>query len=235
MSQKVTKKDTSNVKCLLLQILFTLLFCTILIIYALFTRPNSLAVYAPPKEFYSRLKENSTMNTISASLTEISLSLQALQIDLRDQQEQEELTENEPISQAELYDSYVYEITSTRYPSLDPQLVRAIIYHESRYNAESVNSKTSATGLMQLSPKWQAARAKVLGVNDLTDPYGNILTGCDFLNELFERYSFNYALNIYVGGYRYADQNRGRTSNYVLAVQGIMNGLADGTIIPGGD
>lgn len=235
MSQKVTKKDTSNVKCLLLQILFTLLFCTILIIYALFTRPNSLAVYAPPKEFYSRLAENSVRNTISISLTEISGSLQILQTELQDQQEQEDLTENEPMTPAELYDSYVYEITSTRYPSLDPQLVRAIIYHESRYNSESINSKTSATGLMQLSPKWQTARAKALGVNDLSDPYGNILTGCDFLNELFERYSFNYALNIYAGGYCYAEQNKGRTSNYVLAVQSIMDGLADGMIVPGGD
>lgn len=231
MPKKVTKKDTSNVRCLLLQILGTLLFSTGLIAYGLVTRPNSLAVYAPPKEFYSRVAENSARDIIASSLSEISISLQALQT----QMQQEDIVVEIELTEAELYDSYVYEIIETRYPSLDPQLVRAIIYHESRYNAESVNAKTNAIGLMQLSPKWQSSRGKALGVNDLTDPYGNILTGCDFLNELLATYPYNYALDLYAGGYSYANSNKGGTSNYVRAVKNIMNGLSDGTIIPGGD
>lgn len=231
MSRKVTKKDISNLRCLLLQIFGTLLFCTALIAYGLVTRPNSLAVYAPPKEFYSRVAENSTRYAIATSLSEISVSLQVLQT----QAEIEEIVTETELTEAELYDSYVYEIIATRYPSLNPQLIRAIIYHESRYHAESVNLKTNATGLMQLSPKWQTVRAESLGVTDLTDPYGNILTGCDFLNELFNKYSYNYALDFYAGGYPYANSNKGGTSNYVKAVQNIMNGLSNGTIVPGGD
>lgn len=227
----MSRKVTNNTRSLLLQILFTLLFCTGLICYGLATRPNSLAVYAPPKEFYARSTQTQIETSMTQALTEVSIFLEALHTELQTQQE----VQPEPeMTEAELYDSYVYEITNTRYPSLDPQLVRAIIYHESRYDSLSVNSKTSATGLMQLSPKWQAARAEALGVTDLADPYGNILTGCDFLNELFSKYSFNYALDLYAGGYPYANSNKGSTSNYVAAVQSIMTSLGDGTIIPGG-
>lgn len=230
----MSRKVTNNTRSLLLQILLTLLFCAGVICYGLLTRPNSLAVYAPPKEFYTRLVDTSTSKAISYALTEVSVSLEALRNELQVQREQEVQPELE-LTPAELYDSYVYDIIATRYPSLDPQLVRAIIYHESRYNSESVNAKTNATGLMQLSPKWQTDRAKALGVEDLTDPYGNILTGCDFLNELLGSYSYNYALDVYAGGYNYANKNSGRTSNYIKAIQSIMRGLADGTIIPGGD
>lgn len=232
----MSRKVTNNTRSLLLQILFTLLFCTGLICYGLLTRPNSLAAaaYTPMQESYSKFTEASTTTVMTHALTEVSISLEALRSELQMQREKEIQSES-PMTEAELYDSYVYEITSTCYPSLDPQLVRAIIYHESRYDAGSVNLKTNATGLMQLSPKWQTARAESLGVTDLADPYGNILTGCDFLNELLTNYSFNYALDLYAGGYTYANQNNGNTSNYVRAVQNIMEGLSNGTIIPGGE
>lgn len=229
----MSRKDTNNIRSLLLQILFVFVFCTVLICYGLATRPNSLAVYAPPKGFYTRLAETSSVTAMSKALIEVSISLDALCNELQMQREKEAQLES-PATLVELYDSYVYEIIETRYPSLDPQLVRAIIYRESRYNAESVNAKTNAIGLMQLSPKWQTGRAESLGVTDLTDPYGNILTGCDFLNDLLATYSYNYALDLYAGGYPYANSNKGGTSNYVRAVKNIMNGLSDGTIIPGG-
>ena len=233
MSQKVTKKDTSNLRCLLLQILFTLLFCTVLIIYAIATRPSTLATYQIMKESYSHLARASATNTMSYALTDVSTALEALRNQLQLQNE-EPKQEEAPMIKADIYDSYVYEIVNERYPSLDPQLVRAIIYHESRYEESAVNSSTSATGLMQLIPKWHKARAEALGVTDLTDPYGNILTGCDLLNELLANYPYSYALDLYAGGYNYAQQNKGGTSNYVRSVHSIMNGLADGTIIPGG-
>lgn len=228
----MSRKVTNNTRSFLLQILFTLLFCTGLICYGLATRPNSLAVYAPPKEFYTRATQTQIETSMSYALIEVSVSLEALRTELQIQREQESQPE---ITTAEIYDSYVYEIINTRYPSLDPQLIRAIIYHESRYDATSVNAKTSAIGLMQLSPRWQTVRAEALGVSDLSDPYGNILTGCDFLNELLATYPYNYALDLYAGGYSYANNNKGGTSNYVRAVQNIMSGLSDGTIIPGGD
>lgn len=233
----MSKKDTNNLRGLLLQILFTLLFCAVLIVYAIFTRPSTLATYS--------LQESRTNLTITASsqvmanaLRETSSALQAVKEELQLQrelfEETKELDENDPYVKAEIYDHYVYEIVENYYPTINPQLVRAIIHHESRYDASKVNSKTNATGLMQVLPKWHMKRAESLGVTNLKDPYGNILVGCDFLNELFSKYSYNYALDLYAGGYPYANKNKGRTSKYVRELDAIMFGLTNGTIIPGG-
>lgn len=134
-------------------------------------------------------------------------------------------------TEVDLIDMYIYELTATQYPDLDPELVRAIVYHESRYDPDASNNNSGATGLMQLMPKWHTKRAESLGVSDLTDPYGNILTGCDLLNELLERYSYDYALNIYAGGYTYANLYKGATSPFVSEIASIKHGLEAGYII----
>lgn len=129
---------------------------------------------------------------------------------------------------------YVDEIISSRYPQLDSGLVKAIIYHESRFIPSSVNSKSGTTGLMQISPKWHTDRAKKLGVEDLKDPYGNILVGCDFLNELMERYPYEYAINVYAGGYKYANRFKKKQSPIVKEFLSIKKQIEQGEIIPGG-
>lgn len=233
------RKETNNLRGLLLQILFTMLFCIALIGYGLITRPKILAPYViqeESKELYSR----ATVQMLIETLEETNQSLQSLQEELRVQQEEnEKLTKildlDNPYIKAALYDSYVYEIVDTYYPSLNPQIIRSIIHHESHYNATKVNSKTNAIGLMQILPKWHMDRAKGLGVDDLKDSYGNILVGCDYLNSLFETYPYDYALNIYAGGYPYADANKGRTSTFIKELNAIMSGLEKGTIIPGDD
>lgn len=95
------------------------------------------------------------------------------------------------LSNRELYFSYVDEITSRDeydfYPDID-KLVKAIMVVESDCQP-NLTSSAGCVGLMQLSPYWQAERAKKLGVNNLWDPYGNIVIGTDFLKDLY----FNYA------------------------------------------
>lgn len=91
------------------------------------------------------------------------------------------------------------------YPDLDPDYILAMIYRESRFQPDALNPKTGATGLMQILPKWHTARAEKLGVS-LYDWRGNILTGCDLLNEIVQdKGSLSYAVNFYAGGYEYAD------------------------------
>lgn len=234
----MSKESTNNLRSLLLQVLFMLMFCIGVIVYGIVTRPSTLATYAispNSRELYSR----ATIQMLAESFNEINQSLQNLQEEMRVQQEQnEKLTKildlDNPYIKAAIYDHYVYEIVKNYYPSLNPDLVRAIIYHESRYNALKVNSKTNAIGLMQILPKWHMNRAKSLGVTDLKDPYGNILVGCDYLSSLFESYSYNYALDLYAGGYPYADKNQGKTSTFIKELNVIMSGLKNGTIIPGG-
>lgn len=81
-------------------------------------------------------------------------------------------------------DSIIIEICSMY--GIEPELVKSIVYYESRYNKTAKNG--NYIGLMQVSKQWHSKRAKQLGVYNLYDPYGNILVGVDYLKELFDRY-----------------------------------------------
>lgn len=67
-----------------------------------------------------------------------------------------------------------------------PELVEAIIEKESSWSPNAING--DCIGLMQVSEKWHKERMGRLGVEDLKDPYDNILVGVDYLSELFEQY-----------------------------------------------
>lgn len=68
-----------------------------------------------------------------------------------------------------------------------PELIEAVIEVESGFDANAV-SPCGAVGLMQIVPKWHRSRMEALGVDDLKDPYSNILVGTDILADLFEEY-----------------------------------------------
>ena len=83
------------------------------------------------------------------------------------------------------YISYVEEICESQ--NICPAVVIALIEAESDGNPNDV-SKNGAIGLMQVVPKWHWERMEKLGVTDLFDPYSNILTGVDYLDELRQDY-----------------------------------------------
>lgn len=59
---------------------------------------------------------------------------------------------------------------------------------------------------MQVNPRWQQERMDRLGVSDLTDGYGNILVGTDYLMELCRKYGdISIALTAYNKGEEAAD------------------------------
>lgn len=130
-----------------------------------------------------------------------------------------------------LYASYVDEIVANYYPDLNADYIKAMIYHESRYDPSAVNQNSGVMGLMQISPKWHLERARSLGVTDLLDPYGNILVGCDLLNELTQQYDFQYAVNFFAGGYAYANDYCNSPSPYILAVQSFITQMQCGEIV----
>ncbi len=68
---------------------------------------------------------------------------------------------------------------------LDPELVKAVIKHESNYNPEAV-SHAGAVGLMQLMPA--TGRAYGVPVESRTDPLLNIKGGMAFLKDLSQVY-----------------------------------------------
>lgn len=126
------------------------------------------------------------------------------------------IAEEEPVLEGEaLYKSYILEIVENYYPNLDAQTIMAIVYHESRFQPDAVNSRTGATGLMQVLPKWHKDRAARLGVTDLSDPYGSLLVGCDILNEVYQqKSSMSYAVDVFAGGYSYANYYKNSVSPY---------------------
>jgi soluble lytic murein transglycosylase len=75
---------------------------------------------------------------------------------------------------------------------LDPALVAAVIYVESRYD-QSVQSRRGAVGLMQVLPSTALEIARKSGgidfvVSDLDTPRINILYGCFYLRRLMDHF-----------------------------------------------
>lgn len=93
-----------------------------------------------------------------------------------------------------------------KYP-ICPEVLQAIIFYESS-NRRTVVSCWGDIGYMQVNPKWQHERMDRLGVSDLTDGYGNVLVGTDYLYELCKEYEdMAVALTAYNKGKDYIDKS----------------------------
>ena len=83
---------------------------------------------------------------------------------------------------------------------VDPYLISALIYHESRFQSNAVSS-AGAMGLMQLMPDTAAS----YGVTNPFDPYQNIMGGSQLLQVLNEQ--FNGDLTMILIGYNFGVGN----------------------------
>ena len=115
---------------------------------------------------------------------------------------------------------------------LEPHLVAAVIYQESKFDADAVSS-SGAVGLMQLLPATAQGIADRTGGSgwherDLLDPELNIRYGSWYLRHLLDKYEDEeLALAAYNAGQANVDQWRGRgvgiqfaeTRHYVERVQ----------------
>jgi soluble lytic murein transglycosylase len=96
---------------------------------------------------------------------------------------------------------------------LDPALLAAVIYQESKFDAEA-RSDAGAIGLMQLRPetaKGIAARTGGSGfrIDDLYDPEINVRYGSWYLRHLLDKYDDeSLALAAYNAGQRHVDEWR---------------------------
>lgn len=95
---------------------------------------------------------------------------------------------------------------------LDPALIAAVIYTESRFEPDAV-SEAGAIGLMQLMPdtgEWIATTTggERFRVDDLYDPTTNVRFGSYYLGKLLEKYEGNLriALAAYHAGQTNADK-----------------------------
>ena len=115
---------------------------------------------------------------------------------------------------------------------LDPQLVAAVIYQESKFDADAVSS-SGAVGLMQLLPETAQGIADRTGghgwhESDLVDPELNIRYGSWYLRHLLDKYKDEeLALAAYNAGQANVDRWRKEgngiefpeTRHYVQRVQ----------------
>lgn len=106
------------------------------------------------------------------------------------------------------------------YSNVTPELIQSVIMSESSYNPNARNG--NHVGLMQVSQRWHRERASNLGVEDLYDPYGNILVGVDYLDELIDSTNGDraLALMIYNMGAQKAYQlySNGHISSYASTI-----------------
>jgi soluble lytic murein transglycosylase len=114
---------------------------------------------------------------------------------------------------------------------LDPALVAAVIYQESKFDADA-RSESGAIGLMQLLPETAEGIATRTGgsrfdVDDLYDPEINVRYGSWYLRHLLDKYgSEEDALAAYNGGQGNLDRGivHAETEHYVdrvLELRGI--------------
>lgn len=105
----------------------------------------------------------------------------------------------------ELYRFYIAQICEQYYPEVDPYIALAVLEIESRYQP-NLTSSAGAVGLMQWIPRYHAWRMNKFHLNDMWDPYTNIIVGVDLLNDLFQsRGTWREALYGYNHNWSYAD------------------------------
>lgn len=108
---------------------------------------------------------------------------------------------------------------------VDPDLVTAILYIESKGDPNSVSRK-GAMGLMQITP----ATANHLGIVDVFDPEQNIKGGVKYIAHLIRTYDESSALLAYNAGTGILDQDHipVETKQFVERVQFLRSFLKDG-------
>lgn len=130
-----------------------------------------------------------------------------------------QIVDAEPKNDTMLSDAaYGYCIEIGREYNIAPELLMAIIETESSGNPKAYNG--GCYGLMQISSLYHAGRMQKLGVDSIYDEYGNILTGADYLRELFEEYEDPHlVLQLYHGESRAVETyEAGELSEYAETI-----------------
>lgn len=106
-------------------------------------------------------------------------------------------------------DLQLYIIEQAESHGIDPAVVFAMIWKESRYHAESVGDNGNSIGLMQIQPRWHSGLMEQLGCNNLHNPYQNVTVGITILASHVDRYDGNIemALVAYNAGASGANRN----------------------------
>lgn len=106
-----------------------------------------------------------------------------------------------------------------------PELLTAICWKESRFQADVVNASGTCHGIAQIHRGSHRQRMERLGVTNLYDPKENLQVCADYLKELFDQYEdVATVLEIYNGDGSAASDPE-RTSGYAQKVINIAQAL----------
>lgn len=74
---------------------------------------------------------------------------------------------------------------------IDPAIIMAMAWKESNFKPGAVGDSGKSFGLLQIQKRWHEERMEQLGVDDLLDPYQNIMVAVDYMDELICYYDGN--------------------------------------------
>jgi hypothetical protein len=80
--------------------------------------------------------------------------------------------------------------------NIDPAIVFAMIWRESRFNHLSVGDNGNSLGLMQIQPRWHSGLMAEFGCDDLLDPYQNVTIGIAILAGHVNYYDGNVEMGV---------------------------------------
>ena len=84
---------------------------------------------------------------------------------------------------------------------IDPAIIMAMIERETHFQADRIGDNGQSFGLMQIKIKYHKGRMDRLGIEDLMDPYQNVVVGIDYLGDLLVKYEdIEVALMAYNAG-----------------------------------
>lgn len=108
--------------------------------------------------------------------------------------------------------------TATVY-GIDPAIIFAIAYKESKYDPYAVGDSGGSLGLLQVQPYWHSERMERLGCPNLLDPFQNVTVAVDYLVEMLTWYgTIDKALVAYNRG-----SYEGTITEYAYSVMSIAD------------
>lgn len=84
------------------------------------------------------------------------------------------------------FQSHVHDLSTEA--DIDPHIVFAVIWQESKYDANAIGDEGRSYGLMQIQGNLYGEKIDELGITRLIDPYQNVIVGVSILSDLIERY-----------------------------------------------
>lgn len=93
-------------------------------------------------------------------------------------------------------DLQLYIISLCEGKNIDPAIVFAMIWRESRFNHLSVGDNGNSLGLMQIQPRFHSGLMAEFGCDDLLDPYQNVTIGIAILAGHVNYYNGNVEMGV---------------------------------------